>query len=83
MAAPNITVSSTAVRVELSDIPPLTTNPAGTFVMPAMTVDQYGRVTKAVQSNDIASNQTQIAMSAEIDAIIGILTDGFVPVTWS
>jgi hypothetical protein len=84
MPNPNITVSSTAVRVVLSEVPaPLTNPPVGTFNMPALTIDEYGRVTAASQTNDIATASTQDALETSIDSLVSLLSGGISSGTWT
>lgn len=84
MSVPNITVTSTNVRVYAGDFqyPALPTNPAGSYVMPDITVNTYGQITAATQNNDIATLATQQQLSAAVDAFVPLLTGGVAGGTW-
>lgn len=84
MSVPNISVTSTNVRVFVGDFqyPALPTNPAGSYVMPDITVNTYGQITAATQNNDIAAITTQAQLSAAIDALVPLFTGGVNGQTW-
>lgn len=84
MPTPNISVSSTAVRVVIAETPaPLVNPPVGTYILPSLTIDQYGRVTAAAQNNDIATDSTQDNLGQTVDSLVSLITGGITAGTWS
>lgn len=78
----SVSVSGAGTTISVSD-PPLATNPAGTYVMPNLTVDSYGRVVSATQNNDIASAFTQVLLSNQVDSLVLLATNGIDGGTWT
>ena len=64
----------------------LSPNPAGTFTAATITVDQYGRVTAAANTGDVASEITQQQQIATLDALSvtvnAALAGGVIAGTW-
>jgi hypothetical protein len=62
---------------------PIVPSPAGSYLVPSITVDQFGRVTVASQNNDVASATTQQQILATLDQITNeIAVGGVYGLTW-
>ena len=62
---------------------PLSPSPAGTYAIPSVTVDAFGRVTAASQNNNVASATTQQQILATVDDLVtNILVGGIFGGTW-
>lgn len=74
----NISVTDTGIRIVFGQMPVLDPTSAGTYLVPTITVDAFGRVASAVQNNDVALATTQQQILQTVDILVTTLNDQIV-----
>jgi len=74
---------NTWAALSTGGLTPLDPSPAGTYSIPSITVDAFGRITTASLNNNVASATTQQQILATVDNLVSnILVGGISGGTW-